>query len=899
MADFGEEKELRILILEDVPSDAELEESELREAGLVFTLLRVDTREAFEQALDEFKPNIILADYRLPAYSGRDALEYTRRTHPWIPVVMATGAMGDEAAVELLKLGARDYVLKDRLARLAPAVKRALSEERGIRNRKLAESKYKAVFNEAMDGIMLIDCGTWQVVECNPEFEKQSGRSLAQLKEIKIWEILLPEQQEPARQTLLEIQQTGTGRGSNFKMQQPSGKIVPYEFSAKFLSIQQQNFIHAVTRDISERLRAEQALRDSEARYKRITEGLTDYQYTVRVENGHAVETTQSPACVTVTGYTSEEFAAQPDLWAQMVVPEDRERVIARVKKIMAGMDVPPMEHRIIRKDGELRWVLCTIIMFRDASGNLLSYDGVIRDITERKQNEQSIKDAKAFSDSLIQSLPDIFYLLDQQGGLLQWNKKGPELLGLSPEEMPGQNVLNFIFEEDRPLIIRKIKEALETGSAEAEARLNLSKGLRHYVLTATRVETMHGLNVIGIGVDITERKQAEEALHRANRALKTLSAGNLALVRSASEDELLRAVTSVIVEHAGYLMAVVDYPDDNAEKSITPTAWSGMDESQYWAQHISWADTERGQLPVARAIRSGTTQICHNIASAPAFAPWRDAALECGYVSSIALPLASDGKTFGGLSIYSSEKDAFDEEEVRLLEELASDLAYGIMTLRARREREQQAAILRQSLEQSIQTIAATVEARDPYTAGHQERVGELATAIAWEMGLPEEQVNGVHLAAIIHDLGKIRIPAEILSKPGRLNDLEFMLIKTHPQAGYDILKDVKFPWPIAEVILQHHERLDGSGYPHGLKGDAILLEARILGVADVVEAMSSHRPYRPGLGIDAALEEISRLRGTCYDPQAVDACMTLFRVKKYVMPNSSHTWNTARPSG
>ena len=195
--------------------------------------------------------------------------------------------------------------------------------------------------------------------------------------------------------------------------------------------------------------------------------------------------------------------------------------------------------------------------------------------------------------------------------------------------------------------------------------------------------------------------------------------------------------------------------------------------------------------------------------------------------------------------------------------------------------------SILRESLEQSIQTIADTVEARDPYTAGHQRRVAELAAAIAREMDLPEEQVTGIHLAATIHDLGKIHIPAEILSKPSRLNAIEYMLIKTHPQDGYDILKNVKFPWPIADIILQHHERLDGSGYPQGLKGDAILLEARILCVADVVEAMSSHRPYRPGLGIDAALEEITSSRGIQYDPQVVDACVALFREKKYVIPN------------
>ncbi len=873
-----EKNDLRILILEDVPSDAELVESELEDAKQVFTMLRVDTREAFERALGEFKPDIVLADYHLPAYNGREALEYARRTNPQIPVIIVTGSLGDEAAVELLKLGAKDYVLKDHLARLVPAIKRALSEERGIRNRKLAEGKYKALFEEAMDGIVLIDCETWQVVDCNAEFERQTGRTLEQLKQMKMWEVLPPDQHERARQALAEARKTGTAAFAKFKMQKPGGETTPIESTGKYLSIQQQSFIQGVTRDISERLRAEEALRESEARYKRITEGITDYQYTVRMENGRAVETTQSPACVTVTGYRAEEFTANPNLWIQMVVREDRELVTNRLKEAMSGKDVPPIEHRIIRKDGELRWVSDTIILFKDASGKLLSYDGVIRDITERKRAEQLIQDEKTFSESLIQSLPDIFFVIDRQGTMVQGGKKGAELLGIPLEQLRGTNVLANVHEEDRSLIAQKIRDAFEKGAAEGEARLLMKNGIRDYILTGTRVETQRGVNVIGLGVDITGRKQAENALRRANRALQTLSAGNLALVHSADEDELLRAVTKVIVEKGGYSLAVVDYAETDPERSLRPVAWSGLEESAYWGKNLTWADTERGQLPASRAIRSGTAQVCRDIAGDPAFKPWRDATRGYGYASNIGLPLAHDGKTFGALSIYSAEADAFDVGEVRLLEELADDLAYGIVALRTRAEHEQAVSVLRQSLEQSIETIAATVEARDPYTAGHQRRVSELATAIAREMGLPEEQINGIHLAAIIHDLGKIHIPAEILSKPGKLNDIEFMLIKTHPQAGYDILKDVKFPWPIADIILQHHERLDGSGYPQGLKGDQILLESRIMTVADVIEAMSSHRPYRAALGVMAALSEVDRGRGSAYDPAVVDACMRLF---------------------
>ena len=191
--------------------------------------------------------------------------------------------------------------------------------------------------------------------------------------------------------------------------------------------------------------------------------------------------------------------------------------------------------------------------------------------------------------------------------------------------------------------------------------------------------------------------------------------------------------------------------------------------------------------------------------------------------------------------------------------------------------------AELRKTLEGTIHAMALTVETRDPYTAGHQQRVAELARAIAEEMGLPHEGIEAVYFAGIIHDLGKLSVPAEILSKPCKLTEAEFELIKVHPLTGYEILKTVTFPWPIAEGVLQHHERLDGSGYPNGLSGDAIGVEARILAVADTVEAMASHRPYRPALGTEMALAEVANRRGTFYDPTVVDACVRLFREKDY----------------
>jgi PAS domain S-box-containing protein len=196
-----------------------------------------------------------------------------------------------------------------------------------------------------------------------------------------------------------------------------------------------------------------------------------------------------------------------------------------------------------------------------------------------------------------------------------------------------------------------------------------------------------------------------------------------------------------------------------------------------------------------------------------------------------------------------------------------------------------QSAEKLVSAMNSTIEAIAMTVEMRDPYTAGHQRRVTRLACAIATRMNLPEDQISGLRLASLIHDIGKVRIPTEILTNPDGLSEAEFSMMKTHPRIGYEILKTIESPWPIARIVHQHHERIDGSGYPLGLSGDEIIPEARILAVADVVEAMASHRPYRPALGIDKALEEILQNRGILYDPEVVDACVSLFNEQGYTL--------------
>jgi len=244
--------------------------------------------------------------------------------------------------------------------------------------------------------------------------------------------------------------------------------------------------------------------------------------------------------------------------------------------------------------------------------------------------------------------------------------------------------------------------------------------------------------------------------------------------------------------------------------------------------------------------------------------------------VNSICVPLKSKNGIIGIININRRNDIPFTENHLRLLSTMANEAAFALENAIWNRD-------VNEGYSCIIRVMVSIVEMRDPYTANHQKRVTDLAHALTTEMGLSKGEIDGVHMAASIHDIGKISVPAETLSKPSRLSKNEFDMIKEHPEVGYNILKGIAFPWPVAQIVLQHHERLDGSGYPQKLSAEEIVLEARVLGVADVVEAMASHRPYRPALGIDKALEEISKNRGVLYDTRVVDACLKLFYEKGF----------------
>jgi response regulator RpfG family c-di-GMP phosphodiesterase len=262
------------------------------------------------------------------------------------------------------------------------------------------------------------------------------------------------------------------------------------------------------------------------------------------------------------------------------------------------------------------------------------------------------------------------------------------------------------------------------------------------------------------------------------------------------------------------------------------------------------------------------------------------------GYESVALIPLKAEGGNIGLLHLCDQNRGQFTADFIEFIEGVGHSIASILARKAAEHDLKVSYGLLQNSLRKTIDTIARIVEMRDPYTSGHQIRVASLSRAIAVEMKLDDGLVEQVWMAATVHDVGKMLIPADLLCRPGNLTSLEWQMIKTHPQSGYDILEQIEFPFPIAKVILQHHERLDGSGYPNGLRGNEILTAARIIAVADVVEAMASHRPYRSALGLELALDEITNYSGTLYDPNVVTACRTLFLEKGYQLEKIPSFW-------
>jgi PAS domain S-box-containing protein/putative nucleotidyltransferase with HDIG domain len=446
---------------------------------------------------------------------------------------------------------------------------------------------------------------------------------------------------------------------------------------------------------------------------------------------------------------------------------------------------------------------------------------------------------------SLFNHSRDAVYFHDFEGNFIDANDVALQMLGYTREEIAGLNFASMLSEDQLSTAFDLLTELKETGTQIdlAEFRLKCKDGSIAEVETSESVIFHDGQPAycMGIARNITERKKTEQELRDSERMYRLLA------------DNMYDTV---------WLMDM-----DLKTTYISPSA----------ARLTGYSVPELLGMPMERYVTHESLQIglaafaedMLRLQEDPAYTPARTLELEF---------YRKDGSTFWNASTFSLIKDGEGRP--------AGIIGVGrdISERRKSDDRLQRSYDkLQKAMDGAMQTIAMISEVRDPYTSGHQQQVARLAAAIAVEMGLPEKQVIAIQMAGALHDIGKINIPVEILSKPGKLNKIEFDLIKTHPGVGREILKSIEFPFPICKMVVQHHERIDGSGYPDGLHENEICLEAKILAVADVVDAMTFHRPYRPARGIKDALAEITKNRGILYHAEAVDACLRLFTEKGF----------------
>ncbi|HAJ33181.1 MAG TPA: hypothetical protein DCK79_07385 [Candidatus Atribacteria bacterium] len=466
--------------------------------------------------------------------------------------------------------------------------------------------------------------------------------------------------------------------------------------------------------------------------------------------------------------------------------------------------------------------------LFKEVAGDIAFSIHNIELDEERIQAEENVKTAKDELQMIMDSVPALIFYKDIEGRIIRANKALANSLKMSIEDIVGKATEELFPREQAEKMRKDSREVILSGKPKRDIiqPYTTPDGIRWLITDKIPYKDKEGkvTGVIGLAKDITERMQAEEKLKESEETYRNLfQNAQVGLFRTSIKDGRILESNEQLAKMFGY---------ENRKEFVGEYKTS--------ENYVDPGTREK----MVREIQ--TTGRVNNF--------------EARFYR-------KDGSIFWAL--YSAR--IYPEQG--WIEGVAEDIT----------ERKQAEERLKKTMDATIETMSKIIEVKDPYTAGHQQRVSQLTIAIAKELDLSPDKVEGIRIASLIHDIGKIGLPTEILSKPSRLTDIEFSLIKSHSQIGYDILKSIDFSYPIAQIVLQHHERLDGSGYPNKLKGDEIILEARILGVADVVEAMSSHRPYRPALGIDVALEEISKNKGILYDPEVVDVCLKLFKEKGF----------------
>jgi len=597
------------------------------------------------------------------------------------------------------------------------------------------------------------------------------------------------------------------------------------------------------------------ALAQSEEKYRMVVEHANEAVFVAQDGFLRFV----NPKTVELTGYSARDLMGMP--FPQLIHPEDRELVVDRFRRRLHGEDVlDAYEFRIVDAHSETRWIEIrpVVIEWEGAPATL----NLASDITQRRRAAEALATSEKKWRELFENLRDGWVSTDMEGRFLECNRAYEEMLGYSLEELAQRTYEDLTPEKwrayERDVVTQRIVERGYSGVYRKEY-IRKDGTVLPVELSAYLIRDSEGrpAGMWGLARDMSERMAAEVAKEESEARYRALFENSPISLWQEDYSETKRLLDEVkasgvddieehlrdnpdLVEECIRAIRVVDV---NQATVTMHRAASKKDLVGHLLQIIP-PESRTGFTPQLVAIANGDTSC-----------------------ESEGIDERLDG-TKMHVAVRWTVAPGFERTMERVLVSKIDVTA----TVEADRA-------IRAALRGTIEAIGLTTETRDPYTAGHQRRVTELAVAIAEELALDEKRIEGMRAAALMHDIGKMAVPAEILSKPSRLTEMEMALIQSHPQVAYDILKSISFPWPLAEIVRQHHEWIDGSGYPQGLRGDEILPEARILAVADTVEAMASHRPYRAALGIDVALEEIETHRGTRYEPDVVDACLRLFR--------------------
>jgi PAS domain S-box-containing protein len=703
---------------------------------------------------------------------------------------------------------------------------------------KQSEERYNALFDRSLDLVYVHDF-EGNFIDANAAALRLLGYNREDIPQINFASLMDFGQVSKALQLIDELKRTGSQvEFSEFRLKCKDGRYIDMETkSSVILRDDKQYAVLGIGRDITQRKRAEDNLRLSEEKYRLLLDHAAEAIFVVQEGKLKFV----NPATILISGYPEKDLVSRP--FTEFIHPEDSAKVLDHYKKRVSGEEVPTSYvFRIMTRDGFVKWVeIHVALIFWEGKAATLNF---MIDITERKRADEALRQSNARFRSYFE-LPLVgIAITSPEKGWIEANDRLLDILGYSWRELQGMTWAELTHPEDLDADVEQFNRVLanEIDSYMIDKRFIRKDGEVIWTNLAVGCVRKSDGTVdyfVALFEDITERKQSEEELHESEKRYRLLADNSTDVIWKMTLEGKFIYVSPSITNLSGYT------PQETMEIPF----YKYVEES-YVKPVMAEITSQLTKPPSERlkSFRMELQQYCKD-------GTIKDIEVTVGWLfDDRGDPIGIQGSTRD----ITSRKRA--EEELQL-------------TLKS----------LRNSFGATVQVMVAAVESRDPYTAGHQLRAANLACAIAGEMGLPQDKIEGLQMAGAIHDIGKLSIPSEILTKPTRLTDIEFSLIKEHPRIGYEMLKDVESPWPLAQIVYQHHERMDGSGYPRNLKGDEILLEARIMAVADVVEAMGSHRPYRATLGIEAALEEIKNNKGTLYDNAVVDACLKLFREKGY----------------